>query len=269
MGCAWFGPKVTEPSKLSHERRSLTWRATGVVALRDEGLTDIPKIAFEQGPLVKALDASHNKLEYVDDGITYLNKLQRLTLSNNKLNFLNDRIVQLSKLRVLILNDNHLRELPSTIGRLTQLEHLNLENNELRMIPESIGYMTRLHTLHLGRNKLKTLPETIGGCFSLEEIDATKNQLEKLPEYICKLEILKVLLVDNNLIEELPQKLFTDCKMLATFSIHKNPIETKTIQSIPNFKEYNERRVQKYDKQIYGGGMKENLSFDEGFDKDT
>ena len=26
--------------------------------------------------------------------------------------------------------------------------------------------------------------------------------------------------MDNNLIEELPQKLFTNCAMLATFSIH-------------------------------------------------
>ena len=68
--------------------------------------------------------------------------------------------------------------------------------------------------------------------------------------------------------EELPEKLFTNCKSLATFSIHKNPIETKDIQGVPNFKEYNERRVQKYDKQIYGGAMKENLSFDEGFDKE-
>lgn len=268
MGCAWFGPKVSEAKKVSHERRSLTWRATGVVALRGEELTAIPKIAYEQGPLVKALDASHNQLEVLDDNIGYLNKLQRLTLSNNRINFLNDRIVQLSKLRVLILNDNNILELPSTIGRLTQLEHLNLENNEIRVIPESIGYMTRLQTLELGSNRLRSLPETIGGCHSLEELDATKNQIERLPQYICKLEMLKVLLVDNNLIEELPEKLFTNCKSLATFSIHKNPIETKDIQGVPNFKEYNERRVQKYDKQIYGGAMKENLSFDEGFDKE-
>ena len=265
MGCAWFGPaKGTNGAKTqSHERRSLTWRATGVVALRGEGLTSIPKIAYEQGPLVKALDASHNDIEELDDGISYLNKMQRLTLSNNKVNLLCDRIVLLSKLRVLILNDNKIFELPSTIGRLTQLEHLNLENNNLRSIPESIGYMTRLQTLQLGRNRLKSLPETIGGCHSLEELDSTKNQLEKLPEYICKLELLKVLLVDNNLIEELPQKLFTNCAMLATFSIHMNPIETKDVQLVPNFKEYNERRVQKYDKQIYGGAMKDEIHFDQ------
>jgi len=267
MGCAWsFAPKATEPSKQSHERRSLTWRATGVVSLRGENLVALPKIALEQGPLIKALDASHNQLESLEDGIAFLSKIQRLTLSNNRLSLLNDRIVQLSKLRVLILNDNNIFELPSTIGRLTQLEHLNLENNQIRVIPESIGYMTRLQTLQIGRNKIKSLPETIGGCHSLEEIDATNNQLTKLPEYICKLELLKILLVDHNQIEELPQKLYTNCVSLSTFSIHKNPIPTKDIQSLPQFKEYNERRVQKYDKQIYGGAMKENLSFDQGFD---
>ena len=125
------------------------------------------------------------------------------------------------------------------------------------------GEASRLQTLELGRNRLKKLPETIGGCHSLEELDATKNQLQKLPEYICKLELLKVLLVDNNLIEELPQKLFTNCAMLATFSIHMNPIETKDVQLVPNFKEYNERRVQKYDKQIYRGAMKDEIHFDQ------
>ena len=104
MGCAWFGPRnlTEERKKQSHERRSLTWRATGVVTLREEDLANIPKVAYEQGPLVKALDASHNKLEALDDHISFLSKLQRLTLSNNRLSLLNDRIVQLSKLRVLV-----------------------------------------------------------------------------------------------------------------------------------------------------------------------
>lgn len=271
MGCAWFGPRnlTEERKKQSHERRSLTWRATGVVTLREEDLANIPKVAYEQGPLVKALDASHNKLEALDDHISFLSKLQRLTLSNNRLSLLNDRIVQLSKLRVLILNDNNLFEIPSTIGRLTNLEHLNLENNKIRVVPESIGYMTRLQTLQLANNRLRSLPETIGGCHSLEELDAKQNQLEKLPEYICKLETLKILLVDNNLIESLPEKIFEKCKSLHTFSIHKNPIQSTEIQSMTCFKDYNERRVQKYDKQIYGGVMKDKFDFDEGFDKNT
>ena len=168
-----------------------------------------------------------------------------------------------------VLNDNSILELPSTIGRLTNLEHLNLENNQLRAIPESIGYMTRLQTLEVGKNMLTSLPETLGGCHSLEHIDAKQNQLEKLPVYIAKLEKLKVLMVDSNMIEELPNNIFQGCTMLHTLLIHKNPIENKAIQSLPGFKEYNERRVQKYDKQIYGGAMNDDLSFDEGYDRET
>lgn len=271
MGCAWFGPKVLaeERRKQTHERRALTWRATGVVSLREENLTALPRLAYEQGPLIKALDASHNKLEVLDEQLSFLSKLQRLTLSHNRLSLLNDRVVQLSKLRVLILNDNNLFEIPSTIGRLTNLEHLNLENNKIRVVPESIGYMTRLRTLQLANNKLETLPETIGGCHSLEELDAKQNKLTKLPEYICKLENLFILLVDNNMIEELPKNIFEKCKQLHTFSVHQNPIRSSEIQSLKSFKDYNERRVKKYDKQIYGGVMKDSLDFDEGFDKDT
>ncbi len=287
------------------------------MSLRDEELAVIPKAAYEQGPLIKALDASNNKLEALDENISFLNKLQRLTLTNNKISLLNDRIVQLSKLRVLVrnacsresaikqgagdaplppvvkrseheradqrfvtlplllffsfqvLNDNSILELPSTIGRLTNLEHLNLENNQLKAIPESIGYMTRLQTLEVGRNQLTGLPETLGGCHSLEHIDAKQNQLEKLPVYIAKLEKLKVLMVDNNLIEELPNNIFEGCTMLHTLLIHKNPIDSKIIQGLPGFKEYNERRVQKYDKQIYGGAMNDDLTLDEGFDRET
>ena len=136
---------------------------------------------------------------------------------------------------------------------MTNLEHLNLEDNVLREVPESIGYMTRLKMLQLGYNRLKCLPETMGGCHSLEYLDLKQNQVKKLPEYICKLEKLKVILADNNLIEELPENIFSSCKALNTLSVHLNPIQTKDIQKMDDFKEYNDRRVQKYNKRIYGG----------------
>ena len=103
MGCAWFGPSLSaETKKPSHERRSLTWRATGVVSLRDEGLQVIPRVAYEQGGLIKALDASNNQIEELDDGISAFHKIQRITLSNNRIKLLNERILTLSKLRVLV-----------------------------------------------------------------------------------------------------------------------------------------------------------------------
>ena len=48
--------------------------------------------------------------------------------------------------------------------------------------------------------------------------------------------------------------------MLATFSIHMNPIETKDVQLVPNFKEYNERRVRQADLR---GAMKDEIHFDQ------
>ncbi len=129
--------------------------------------------------------------------------------------------------------------------------------------------MTRLQVLILSDNNIKRLPETLGGCVALQELNCKNNCLESLPMYTTKLQNLKTLVLDNNSITVLPPKLFEECKMLQTMSIHGNPVNIDELQAMPSFESYQKRRVLKYDKQIYGGAMKGKMGFDEGFDRNV
>ncbi|KAL0458690.1 UNVERIFIED_CONTAM: Plant intracellular Ras-group-related LRR protein 8 [Sesamum latifolium] len=154
------------------------WKATGVIALSDCGLTTIPEEVWTCGPSARVLDVSQNSLLEVPAAVGCLSSMQKLLLNGNHLLDKSigwEGLTSLKLLTVLSLNQNNLTTLPSAIGAFTCLKQLHIANNKLTCIPTEIGCLTELQVLKAQNNRLKTVPASIEGCFSLVEEKETKG----------------------------------------------------------------------------------------------
>lgn len=97
MGNLCCGPSV-------RDRQKNNWAKTGIVALREQGLSALPPLT-EHAAHIKILDATSNKLTKLPSLQVFLT-LQRLTLTNNLLNSIPDGLPL--SLKVLILDMNQL-----------------------------------------------------------------------------------------------------------------------------------------------------------------
>ncbi|PWA85833.1 leucine-rich repeat domain, L domain-like protein [Artemisia annua] len=292
MGC--FASKNVD-SKASRLSR---WRATGIVALRDsklkilkrrclsschnvirarvmavpaclvllQGLKSFPDEVLDLGKSVRTLDLTHNKLVDVPEEISKLMNMQRLILANNMIGRLPMNIGKLQSLKLIMLDGNQLTTLPDEVGQLVRLERLSISGNLLTSLPETIGSLRNLLLLNVSHNKLKSLPESVGSCFSLEELQANENSIEELPTSVCSLIHLKSLCLDHNNLKQIPPNLLKECKTLQNISLHGNPISMDQFQQMEGFKEFEDRRKKKFDKQIDSNVMISSKGLDEGVD---
>jgi hypothetical protein len=125
------------PSAASMRQRADAWAKTGIAALRDLKLAQLPAELLSPSVAVsiRVLDAGGNQLSALPPGITALTALQRLRLS---LNLLTDGGMQwqalaagLTQLLILAADDNRLTELPECVSGLARLQNLSLSGNQI------------------------------------------------------------------------------------------------------------------------------------------
>lgn len=125
------------PSAASMRQRADAWAKTGIAALRDLKLVQLPPELLEPGVAasIRVLDAGGNQLGALPPGIAALTALQRLRLS---LNQLTDGGMQwqalaagLTQLLILAVDDNRLTQLPECISSLARLQKLSLSGNQI------------------------------------------------------------------------------------------------------------------------------------------
>ncbi|XP_075515544.1 LRR repeats and ubiquitin-like domain-containing protein At2g30105 [Primulina tabacum] len=245
------------------------WKAIGVIALADCGLTTIPEEVWTCKPSARVLDLSNNSLHEVPIAIGCLNSLQKLLVSGNHLldNSVKwEGIVSLKSLTVLSLNQNNLTLLPSEVGALTCLRHLHIANNQLMCIPSEIGLLTELQVLKAENNRLKNIPQSIEGCISLVEVDLSCNLLIELPETFVNLKSLKALYLSNNGMKSLPSNLFRMCLQLSTLDLHGTEITMDLLRQFEGWESFDKRRRLKHQKQL-DFRVTGSAEFDEGADK--
>ncbi|KXZ55866.1 hypothetical protein GPECTOR_2g1417 [Gonium pectorale] len=268
-------------------RQQQTWAKTGIVGLRDQGLKELPAVLAESAAVFKVIDASHNRLAQLPPWLASLAGLQRLVLAGNLLTVAlppgagaglaalkasggaGGRGAGMGQWMILVLDDNQLSELPDEVGRLSRLERLSVSGNRLRALPASLGALEALQALVVSRNALEGLPAELGGCVRLEELDAQSNELRSLPPALGALKRLKTLQLDNNPLTAVPSELLFGCAALQTLSLHGCPVRPDDLQETPGFKEFDERRKNKYNKVIAGGALLGNRGLDEGVDRDV
>ncbi|KAL9169523.1 hypothetical protein ABFS82_04G084600 [Erythranthe guttata] len=245
------------------------WKATGVIALSDCGLTTIPEEIWTSVPSVRVLDISQNSYLEVPATIGQLRSLQKLHLNGN--NLFNESIgweglTSLKLLTILSLSQNNLTALPSAIGALKSLKQLHIENNKLMCLPSEIGFLTELQVLKAQNNRIKTIPTSIGECVSLIEVDLSCNLLAELPETCDRLKNLKAFYLGNNGLKSLPSKLFKMCLQLSTLDLHNTEITTDLLRQFEGWESFDERRRLKHQKQL-DFRVSGSAEFDEGADK--
>ena len=275
--CLGGGPGAWRPPPA---QRAAQWGATGVCALRGEGLRELPA---EAGPPVagrlRALDAGENRLaelpEWAGGGLP---RLQKLALDRNHLAAL-PRELQWGALRVLLLAHNALGALdlaPSAWAALANLEKLDVSHNALVSLPPEVGGLPALRELRASHNQLRTLPEALGGAPALRELDVRQNELEELPARSFggggagggqRAPPLRVLLADGNRLRGLPGGFFLRFVDLHQVSLHGNPVAAADVETAEGFAAYEARRRGKVDKGLAGGVLLRPGGFDEGLDR--
>ncbi|KAI3676198.1 hypothetical protein L1987_85799 [Smallanthus sonchifolius] len=247
------------------------WKLTGVIALSNTAIKDIPQEVWNCGSSVRFLDLNSNSIEDVPEAIGGLSSLQKLFLNANHIN---DESISwkglssLKSLSFLSLSQNLLTTLPSDLADLTTLKELHVAHNKLTCLPDEIGLLVHLEVLEANDNRLTTISSCIGSCSNLVEVDFSQNLLVELPETLSSLRNLKALHLHNNGLKSLPSTLLKNCTKLSTLDIHGTEITMNMLREFEGWESFEERRVLKHSKQLAFRVRGSSYSyFDEGADK--
>ncbi|KAK3153843.1 hypothetical protein QOZ80_2BG0182230 [Eleusine coracana subsp. coracana] len=242
-----------KPEPVVNKSRSDIWKRTGIVALHDCDLKEVPEEVWECGPSVRILDVSNNFIKEIPHKIAALKSLSKLLLTANDISDKNISWEGLSCVPTLLnisLSQNRLVNLPSTLGSLTSLRELRFANNSIESLPVEIGLLKHLQILIASNNRITSLPSSIGDCESLIEVDLSSNLLAELPDAIGNLHNLKALHLRNNGLTSLPSNLFKKCSQLTTLDLHGTEITNVVLRQVEGWEEFDERRRQKHQKQL-------------------
>ncbi|GJN08671.1 hypothetical protein PR202_ga26620 [Eleusine coracana subsp. coracana] len=153
MGCC------SSRSSDSPASRVARWRSTGIVALRDARLKEVPNEVLQVGNSMRILDLTNNKLVEIPEEVGRLVNLQRL-------------------MSLLNVSDNKLKELPESIGSCKSLEELQANGNSIEDVPSSVCNLVCLKSLSLNGNKIRQLPQTLlKDCKALQNISLHDNPI--------------------------------------------------------------------------------------------
>jgi Leucine-rich repeat (LRR) protein len=256
---------ITRPAEKRQKEQN--WKATGVIALRDSNLKELPESVGDVGTAARVLDATNNRLTTAPALLGSLPNLQRLVLASNEISSLHSVVFTLQSLRVLALDNNLLTTLPEAVGNLQKLEKLSASNNKLSHLPSSLGLLKSLKSLIVNNNRLEHLVADLGYCSSLELLEAKSNCLTDLPESLSQLQKLKNLNLDNNRITAVPPAILLACATLQTLTLHDNPITPATFEATEGYAAFDARRKNKYNKAIASGALLDSSGLDEGVDR--
>ncbi len=135
---------------------------------------------------------SNNKIKQLSPQLfTKTQLLKTLNLSSNKIEFLPNEISLLIKLENLNLSENLLVQLPSSVGQLKNLKQINLSKNNIRSIPKELCQIQLLDHLDLSSNKIDKVEDYIEDL-SCIELNLNENQIKFLSSNISKCARLKV-----------------------------------------------------------------------------
>ncbi|ONL94936.1 LAP4 protein [Zea mays] len=226
MGCC------SSRSSDSPASRVTRWRSTGIVALRDARLKEVPNEVLQVGNSLRTLDLTNNKLVEIPQEIGTLANMQRLVLAGNLIEIIPANIGYLQNLKILTLDRNRISILPEELGSLSNLQQLSVPQNFLLCLPKSIGDLRNSSSsgpflLKNGRSSLDT-----GACCSslllsiLSGLDHSRDLLQKRSFVVGHRHggdgRMSVLNVSDNKLKELPESI-GGCSSLEEFQANASP----------------------------------------------
>lgn len=258
------------PVALSQEKaRQKAWIKTGNVSLRQSSLQAVPGAVWAVGVSLRVLDLGDNALRSFPASVGSLVNLQKLRLSSNALtqnSIAWEALSQLPHLTALALDHNQISVLPPIVGQFRSLRRLALGHNTMSSLPHEIGQLSNLEWIDVAHNRLAAIPASLGDCSMLTEINFSANFVGIVPPDLGRLRRLKVFLVNNNALKSFPSEVLRGCTELNTLALHGNQITADQLRQIDGWAEFEERRREKYNKQLEFHVLGSSNGFDEGAD---
>lgn len=151
------------------------------------------------------------------------------------INYIDEKITKLKRLQVLILNDNYISEMPDFISELKKLQILRCNNNFLESLPIEIGKLDKIEEISASNNKLKEIPAELSNARNLKILNLNNNLISNIDIDWSKLNQLIIINLSNNNISIIPQS-FGDIETLISLDISNNPISNlpENIYSLKN-----------------------------------
>ncbi|KAJ8048350.1 Leucine-rich repeat-containing protein 15 [Holothuria leucospilota] len=154
------------------------------------------------------LDISHNKLEYLPQGISAATSL----------------------LDIINLSFNNLSSIPNdTFASTSDVQFLDLSYNKLQSIPAEAFLSTyHLAAIRASINHLETIPDNLfSSAAELYFVDFSSNNLSVLPDGLfSRNSKINNIQFDQNNLQEIPVDLFAAGKNLRTITVKRNAITT-------------------------------------------
>lgn len=247
------GGKAPKPSKEIVEKKVFQAYRTGVLALRECGLSNVPPIATApEASVFRSVDVSSNQLVSLPDSMSSWSGLQKLSCQQNRLKELPSGIAHLVLLEKLLLSENRLWTLPSELSALSKLKSLQLDGNQLGpLLPDCFcgGLADSLEELDISRNKLQMVPYSFSSLQSLARLNVAQNEFKFLPEFLGELVKLQELDAADNKLSTVPPQLMEDT-CISKLWLKGNPIDPLVLREVPGYNAFLERRKMRIDAKI-------------------
>jgi Leucine-rich repeat (LRR) protein len=265
------------------QQRIESWKATGIVGARNEGLDAMPSALFDDDDddfrsRIRVLDCAFNVIERLPaNQIASLTGLTRLVMRDNALRDADAvpwaALASLKSLSRVDLSGNALTGLfvgPSTPPPTTNesIQTLTLARNAIEVIPEGFfSGMKGLRHLSLANNRLSELPRDLRRNSALELLDASGNKtIRAIPESFAELKMLQVLDLSDNAIDAsgVPPVVLRESTSLHEICLRQNPARIEALRELDGWTAFDERRKKRADKALASRVMLGDNIFDEG-----
>ena len=267
------------------QQRVESWKATGIVGARNEGLVAMPSALFDDDDddddfrsRIRVLDCAFNVIERLPaNQIASLTGLTRLVMRDNALRDADAvpwaALASLKSLSRVDLSGNALTGLfvgPSTTTTTTNesIQTLTLARNAIEVIPEGFfSGMKGLRHLSLANNRLSELPRDLRRNSALELLDASGNKtIRAIPESFAELKMLQVLDLSDNAIDAsgVPPVVLRESTSLHEICLRQNPARIEALRELDGWTAFDERRKKRADKALASRVMLGDNIFDEG-----
>lgn len=265
-------------SKTKQRQRIESWKATGIVGARNEGLDAVPSALFDDDDFrsrIRVLDCAFNVIERLPaNQIASLTGLTRLVMRDNALRDADAvpwaALASLKSLSRVDLSGNALTGLfvgPTTTTN-ESIQTLTLARNAIEAIPEGFfSGMKGLRHLSLANNRLSKLPRDLRRNSALELLDASGNKtIRAIPESFAELKMLQVLDLSDNAIDAtgVPPVVLREATSLHEICLRQNPARIEALRELDGWTAFDERRKKRADKALASRVMLGDNIFDEG-----
>lgn len=269
-------------SKTKQRQRVESWKATGIVGARNEGLDAVPSALFDDDSTddfrsrIRVLDCAFNVIERLPaNQIASLTGLTRLVMRDNALRDADAvpwaALAALRSLSRVDLSGNGLTGLfvgPTTMTTNESIQTLTLARNAIEVIPEGFfSGMKGLRHLSLANNRLSALPSDLRRNSALELLDASGNKtIRTIPESFAELKVLQVLDLSDNAIDAsgVPPVVLREATSLRELGLRGNPARIEALRELDGWSAFDERRKKRADKALASRVMLGDNIFDEG-----